>query len=120
MQWKKQATNYLTTRENLSLYWLITFETFIKETDDLQERMRLLIQNGLIGLALIMILLSIFMNMRMAFWVALSIPISFLGMFFVIWILGISINEMSLFGMILVVGILVDDGIISFRVYPFP
>jgi len=91
---------------------LITFETFIKETDDLEERMGLLIQNGIIGLALIMILLSIFLNMRMAFWVALSIPISFLGMFFVIWILGISINEMSLFGMILVVGILVDDGII--------
>ncbi len=91
---------------------LITFETFIKETDDLEERMRLLIQNGLIGLTLIIILLGIFLNTRMAFWVALSIPISFLGMFFVIWIAGISINEMSLFGMILVVGILVDDGII--------
>lgn len=91
---------------------LITFETFIRETDDLQERLQVLIQNGMIGFILIMILLGIFLNTRMAFWVALSIPISFFGMFFVIWILGISINEMSLFGMILVVGILVDDGII--------
>ncbi len=91
---------------------LITFETFIKETDDLEERLRLLIQNGLIGLALIIFLLGIFLNLRLAFWVAIGIPISFLGMFFVIWLIGISINEMSLFGMILVVGILVDDGII--------
>lgn len=91
---------------------LITFETFIKETDDLQERLKLLMQNGLIGLFLIMFLLGIFLNLRLAFWVAIGIPISFLGMFFVLWLIGISINEMSLFGMILVVGILVDDGII--------
>ncbi|MCJ7802785.1 MAG: efflux RND transporter permease subunit, partial [Candidatus Marinimicrobia bacterium] len=107
-----EITERIAKEYNEKYAGLITFETFIKETDDLEERMQLLIQNGLIGLALIMILLSIFLNMRMAFWVALSIPISFLGMFFVIWILGISINEMSLFGMILVVGILVDDGII--------
>jgi len=91
---------------------LVTFDTFIKETDDLQERMNLLIQNGLLGLSLIVVLLGIFLNVRLAFWVSLGIPISFLGMFFVIWALGITINEMSLFGMILVVGILVDDGII--------
>ncbi len=107
-----EITERVVEQYNEKYAGLITFETFIKETDDLEERMGLLIQNGLIGLTLIMILLSIFLNMRMAFWVALSIPISFLGMFFVIWILGISINEMSLFGMILVVGILVDDGII--------
>jgi multidrug efflux pump subunit AcrB len=107
-----ETTERIAKQYNEKYAGLITFETFIKETDDLEERMGLLIQNGLIGLTLIMILLSIFLNIRMAFWVALSIPISFLGMFFVIWILGISINEMSLFGMILVVGILVDDGII--------
>ncbi|NQU66539.1 MAG: efflux RND transporter permease subunit, partial [Candidatus Marinimicrobia bacterium] len=91
---------------------LVSFETFIKETDDLQERMQLLMQNGLIGLFLIVILLGIFLNIRLAFWVSLGIPISFLGMFFVLWVTGITINEMSLFGMILVVGILVDDAII--------
>ncbi|MEE8341284.1 MAG: efflux RND transporter permease subunit, partial [Candidatus Neomarinimicrobiota bacterium] len=107
-----EITERIAKQYNEKYGGLITFETFIKETDDLEERMRVLIQNGMIGLVLIMILLSIFLNMRMAFWVALSIPISFLGMFFVIWVLGISINEMSLFGMILVVGILVDDGII--------
>ncbi len=107
-----EITERIASQYNEKYEGLITFETFIKETDDLEERMRLLIQNGLIGLALIMILLGVFLNLRMAFWIALSIPISFLGMFFVIWVAGISINEMSLFGMILVVGILVDDGII--------
>ncbi len=91
---------------------LIHFTTFIKETDNLEERMNLLTLNGAIGLALVLVALGTFLNIRLAFWVALGIPISFLGMFFVMMLLGISINEMSLFGMILVVGILVDDGII--------
>jgi len=69
-------------------------------------------QNGLIGLVMVLILLGIFLNARLAFWVALGIPISLLGMFFVLWALNITINEMSLFGIILVIGILVDDGII--------
>ena len=91
---------------------LVEFKTFIKETDELEERIQLMTQNGLIGLALVLVLLGIFLNTRLSFWVALGIPISLLGMFFVLWVLGITINEMSLFGVILVIGILVDDGII--------
>ncbi len=91
---------------------LVQFNVFIKEVDELQERIDLLSQNGLIGLALVVIILGIFLNSRMAFWVALGIPISLFGMFFVMWALDISINQMSLFGMIMVIGILVDDGII--------
>jgi multidrug efflux pump subunit AcrB len=91
---------------------LVKFDTFIKETDELEERINLMTQNGLIGLALVLVLLSVFLNTRLSFWVALGIPISLLGMFFVLWAIGITINEMSLFGIILVIGILVDDGII--------
>ncbi|MCH7773593.1 MAG: efflux RND transporter permease subunit [Bacteroidetes bacterium] len=91
---------------------LVEFKTFIKETDELEERINLMTQNGLIGLVLVLVLLGIFLNTRLSFWVALGIPISLLGMFFVLWALGITINEMSLFGIILVIGILVDDGII--------
>ncbi len=91
---------------------LVTFNTFIKETDELEERINLLTQNGIIGLVLVLILLGIFLNTRLSFWVALGIPISLLGMFFVLWVLDISINQFSLFGMIMVIGILVDDGII--------
>ncbi|MGB5896205.1 MAG: efflux RND transporter permease subunit, partial [Ignavibacteriaceae bacterium] len=91
---------------------LVEFKTFIKETDELEERINLMTLNGLIGLVLVLVLLGIFLNTRLSFWVALGIPISLLGMFFVLWALGITINEMSLFGIILVIGILVDDGII--------
>ncbi|MCP5061516.1 MAG: efflux RND transporter permease subunit [Ignavibacteriae bacterium] len=91
---------------------LVKFDTFIKETKELDERIDLMTQNGLLGLLLVILLLGVFLNTRLSFWVALGIPISLLGMFFVIWLWNISINEMSLFGIILVIGILVDDGII--------
>ena len=91
---------------------LVHFNTFIKETDELQERIDLMSQNGLLGLVLVVILLGIFLNSRIAFWVAAGIPVSLLGMFFILWVLGITINEMSLFGIIMVIGILVDDGIV--------
>lgn len=91
---------------------LVNFNTFIKETTELEERIELMSQNGLLGLVLVLVLLGIFLNSRLAFWVALGIPISLLGMFFVLWAMDITINEMSLFGIILVIGILVDDGII--------
>ena len=91
---------------------LVHFNTFIKETDDLEERIDLMTQNGILGLVLVLVLLGIFLNTRLSFWVALGIPISLLGMFFMLWVFNITINEMSLFGVILVIGILVDDGII--------
>ncbi len=91
---------------------LVEFDTFIKDTEELEERLSLMTTNGIIGLVLVLVLLGIFFNLRMSFWVALGIPISLLGMFFVLWVLDITINEMSLFGIIMVIGILVDDGII--------
>lgn len=80
-------------------------------TTVLRQRIAMLLENGLQGFALVLITLALFLNWRLAFWVALSIPVAFAGMF----ILApgfITINVMSLFGMILVVGILVDDGIV--------
>jgi multidrug efflux pump subunit AcrB len=91
---------------------LVHFNTFIKDTDELEERLSLMTINGLIGLVLVLTLLGVFLNVRLSFWVALGIPFSLLGMFFVLWLLDITINEMSLFGIIMVIGILVDDGII--------
>ncbi len=91
---------------------LVNFDTFIKDTDELEERLSLMTTNGLLGLLLVLGLLGLFLNVRLSFWVALGIPFSLLGMFFVLWLLDITINEMSLFGIIMVIGILVDDGII--------
>lgn len=78
----------------------------------LRDRKELLIENGIIGVLLVLILLSLFLNIRLAFWVALGIPFSFLGMFILANFFGVTINVISLFGMIVVVGILVDDGIV--------
>lgn len=91
---------------------LVKFDTFIKDTDELEERLSLMTTNGLIGLILVLGLLGVFLNVRLSFWVAMGIPFSLLGMFFVLWLMGITVNEMSLFGIIMVIGILVDDGII--------
>ncbi|MDX5419832.1 MAG: efflux RND transporter permease subunit, partial [Hymenobacteraceae bacterium] len=81
-------------------------------TVNLRERIGLLEKNGLIGAFLVVMLLGVFLRIRLAFWVAISIPIAFLGMIIMANLAGITINVLSLFGMILVIGILVDDGIV--------
>ena len=78
----------------------------------LYSRIDLLNRNGLIGLTLVIIVLALFLSFRLSLWVAWGIPASFLAMFVVANLYGITINMISLFGMILVVGILVDDGIV--------
>lgn len=81
-------------------------------TVPLVQRLDLLVRNGLIGLILVVIALGFFLNLRISWWVALAIPFSFAGMFIVAGFAGITVNVISLFGMIIVVGILVDDGIV--------
>lgn len=76
------------------------------------ERTKLLVKNGVFGLLLVVFFLALFLKPRLAFWVAVGLPISFLGMFMVAHYFNITINVLSLFGMIIVVGILVDDGIV--------
>jgi len=78
----------------------------------LNQRIDLLINNGMIGFFIVLFLLAMFLHYRLAFWVALAIPISFAGMFLLASILGVTLNVISLFGMIVVIGILVDDGIV--------
>ena len=78
----------------------------------LKQRTQLLTENAIIGIFLVLLFLSMFLNVRLAFWVAFGLPISFLGMFIFAANLGVTINVLSLFGMIIVIGILVDDGIV--------
>ena len=84
----------------------------IDNSKNLLERRALLLENGGLGLLLVMIVLGLFLSLRLSFWVAFGIPFSFLGMFFIFNMIGGTINLISLFGMILVIGILVDDGIV--------
>ena len=78
----------------------------------LEQRTNLLVVNGAEGILLVMLFLSFFLNTRLAFWVAAGIPVAFLGMFIFAGSFGVTINVLSLFGMIIVIGILVDDGIV--------
>ncbi len=78
----------------------------------LNGRIEFIKKNGLIGFLLVLVLLAMFLNIRLAFWVALAIPISFAGMFLAAAYLGITINVITTFGMVVVIGILVDDGIV--------
>ncbi|MGB6268899.1 MAG: efflux RND transporter permease subunit [Olleya sp.] len=78
----------------------------------LNQRTQLLVENAAAGVLLVLIFLSLFLNTRLAFWVAFGLPISFLGMFIFAGQFDVTINVLSLFGMIIVIGILVDDGIV--------
>ena len=81
-------------------------------TVNLRQRIELLVNNGLIGLILVVLTLGFFLNMRLSFWVSIGIPFSFAGTFLIMNMIPITINVISLFGMILVIGILVDDAIV--------
>ncbi|MBT8180740.1 MAG: efflux RND transporter permease subunit [Eudoraea sp.] len=78
----------------------------------LTQRTKLLTENAIMGMILVLLFLSIFLNTRLAFWVAFGLPVAFLGMFIFAGFFDVTINVLSLFGMIIVIGILVDDGIV--------
>jgi len=74
--------------------------------------MDLLLSNGYLGLILVFCLLAVFLEPRLAFWVAMGIPVSFLGSFLFLQMLGISLNMMSMFAFLIALGIVVDDAIV--------
>ncbi len=76
------------------------------------QRADLLLRNAYIGLALVFIFLAIFLEIRLAFWVSLGIPISFLGSFLFLAPTGFSINMVSMFAFIVTLGIVVDDAVV--------
>ncbi|MCB9385293.1 MAG: efflux RND transporter permease subunit [Bryobacterales bacterium] len=78
----------------------------------LKGRMDLLIRNAQSGLILVFVVLALFLRLRLAFWVTLGIPISFLGTLAIMPSMDVSINMISLFSFILVLGIVVDDAIV--------
>jgi multidrug efflux pump subunit AcrB len=77
-----------------------------------QNRFQIVLTNGAIGLALVVLVLSLFLNFRTAFWVALGIPVSMTGVFFLLPLFGRFLDTISLASLVLVIGIIVDDGII--------
>ncbi len=85
---------------------------FYDNTDMLRSRIDLLVRNGIIGLIIVFILLWCFLNARLSFWSGMGIPISIAGALAILWAVGGTINMISLFGLIMVLGIVVDDAIV--------
>ena len=75
-------------------------------------RLDLMLRNGRAGLLLVVICLNLFLNWRVAMWTAIGLPVSFLGTFIAMYVLGATINLLSMFALIIVLGIIVDDAII--------
>jgi len=90
----------------------VNIEFFADESKFLRSRLELLLKNLFIGLLLVIVLLGLLLNLRLAFWVTLGIPISFMAGLMVLPQLDVSINMVSLFAFIMVLGIVVDDAII--------
>ncbi|MEJ2575109.1 MAG: efflux RND transporter permease subunit [Gammaproteobacteria bacterium] len=78
----------------------------------IEDRVNLLLKNGLGGLALVVLILFLFLNGRVAFWVTVGIPVSFMATLAIVYLAGGSINMISLFALIMALGIIVDDAIV--------
>ena len=83
------------------------------DSQRLQDRLGIMTNSAIQGSILVIILLSLFLRPSVAGWVFLGIPISFLGSFIVLYLFDVSLNMMSAFGFIIVLGIVVDDAIVT-------
>ena len=90
----------------------VTVAVWNDRSEMLRGRIDLLVRNAKLGLVLVLIVLALFLNLRLAFWVALGIPISFLGTFLLMPGLDLTVNMISLFALIVTLGMVVDDAII--------
>ncbi|MFT7441026.1 MAG: multidrug efflux pump subunit AcrB, partial [Sulfitobacter sp.] len=90
----------------------VTMELIRTRAEAITGRLDLLIDNGLMGLVLVVSLLFLFLNARTAFWVAAGIPASMAAAIALMYAGGITINMISLFGLIITLGIVVDDAIV--------
>jgi multidrug efflux pump subunit AcrB len=82
------------------------------ESIDVRDRIRMLRENGLQGGIIVFLLLAVFLDLRLAFWVAMGIPISLMGAGIVLYSTGATLNMLSMFAFLMAVGIVVDDGIV--------
>ncbi len=95
--------------------WLpegLQLTTWADDSKILRERIDLLSRNAITGFVLVFLLLTLFLRIRLAFWVVIGIPVAFLGTIALLPAFDVSINMISLFAFIVVLGIVVDDAIV--------
>ena len=90
----------------------IDVEVWEDGTEILADRLNLLMRNGVLGFALVFLFLVVMLDLRLALWVAMGVPISFLGGFLFFDFFDLNINMVSLFALIIVLGIVVDDAVV--------
>ncbi len=90
----------------------VQLDTFADATYYLDDRLNMMLKNILLGALLVFLLLGLFLHLKIAFWVCVGLPVAFLGAILLMPIPELSLNMLSLFGFILVIGIVVDDAII--------
>ena len=118
---RTQSANTLTSANTLENWLTTTIPTLPKNTQItttennwtyISDRISLLLYNGLSGLIIISILLILFLGVRVATWVVIGIPTAFIASFFVLYLMGSTINLISTFAFIMSLGIIVDDAIV--------
>jgi len=107
-----RAVKAYVARQRATLPPVVKMAVWDDRSETLRDRMDLLLRNAAQGLLLVVVVLGLFLHVRLAFWVTLGIPLSFLGAVACSPWLGVSINMISLFAFILVLGIVVDDAIV--------
>lgn len=92
----------------------VEIETWYDKSTIIKDRLSLLVKNALTGIGLVFIVLALFLNVRVAFWVAAGLPFVFFGTLFFMTdsFVGLTINEMTTFGFIMALGIVVDDAVV--------
>lgn len=90
----------------------IVLEITADATSVVRDRLKLVIVNGLQGLALVFLVLWLFFGFRFSFWVAMGLPVSFMGGVALMWAVGYSLNLMTTLGLLIVIGLLMDDAIV--------
>ena len=108
----RAAKDYLNSTFAPSLPAGISYAIWDDESELLDDRLSLLLKNAAIGLFLVLLALTLFLDIRLAAWTALGIGVTFIGAIFLLDIAGSSINMFSLFGFILALGLVVDDAIV--------
>lgn len=82
------------------------------ETENIEDRIRVVVENTMIGLLLVLVVMSLVFSFKEAFWISATLPISFLGALFIMNAMGITINMISLIAMLMAVGLIMDDSIV--------
>ena len=90
----------------------IGVDVFVDQSIRIKDRLNIILENGIMGLVLVFLVLWFFTEIKTAFWVTWGIPVSFLGTIFLMYISGMTLNMITMFGLLLVLGMIVDDAVV--------